>query len=86
MRRLEQQGEYFSEHAMRQREPLVWQECIGALEVGLLPAPCQAGRHTAQSQTVCGSFVVAPCNKCTVGMTYVCGLAFDMLSLTYCRT
>jgi hypothetical protein len=30
MRRLEQQGEYFSEHAMREREPLVWQECIGA--------------------------------------------------------
>jgi hypothetical protein len=29
MRRLEQQGEYFSEHAMREREPLVWQECIG---------------------------------------------------------
>jgi hypothetical protein len=29
MRRLEQEGEYFSEHAMREREPLVWQDCIG---------------------------------------------------------
>mgnify|MGYP001807435405 CR=1 FL=1 len=38
MRRLEQQGEYFTEHAMRQREPLVWQECIGTLATGLCRA------------------------------------------------
>lgn len=29
MRRLEQQGEYFSEQTMRERQPLVWQDCIG---------------------------------------------------------
>ena len=29
MRRLEQQGEYFSEQAMRERQPLMWQEYIG---------------------------------------------------------
>jgi hypothetical protein len=35
MRRLEQQGEYFSEHSMRERQPLVWQECIGTGACGI---------------------------------------------------
>jgi ATP/maltotriose-dependent transcriptional regulator MalT len=32
MYQLEQQGEYFSESAMRAREPLVWHEYIGAAQ------------------------------------------------------
>lgn len=45
MRRLEQQGEYFSEHSMRERQPLVWQECIGAGHGAMIAFPAFHATH-----------------------------------------
>jgi hypothetical protein len=50
MRRLEQQGEYFSEQTMRERQPLVWQDCIGGC---LCVHPCASFRIHVTAAAAC---------------------------------
>jgi hypothetical protein len=82
MRRLEQQGEYFSEQTMRERQPLVWQDCIGGC---MRVHPCHCPQAYCNHLQACISCVggVPVCTSVPAAVAGLCALVVASYATLY---